>query len=391
MMLLIDMGNSSIKWATLEQDRLSPQQRLPYKLYPQAWLKLDVPSQGVWVSNVAGPQKAEILTHWVKNHWGLKPTFVKTSSYECGVKNGYDNPKQLGVDRWLALIGAHYLETGPLCVVDCGTAVTLDVLFANGHHQGGLIMPGVTTMHKALLSDTYVLAHLNKTLHRREEKPFLAHDTQTGISLGTLYGVIGLLEYVINSLEKQGISLKLILTGGTAPALESLLHQIKSYRHIPDLVLQGLKAVVACESSPSTVNGFNFMTDKMPTIVIVDDSATVMRLYQHGMKSLHVNLKCITSSVEALEYLQVHQAELLLLDILMPGMDGLTLLRNLRDIPHLKEVPVIFIPSTDFSQDRYVAKRLGAVDFIVKPLRFKEIHDIVCKYLEVKPKESAQS
>jgi type III pantothenate kinase len=241
-MLLIDMGNSSIKWATLKQDQISPLQRIPYQsdrldnLLTQAWL--DMPSQGVWVSNVAGPQKAEILTHWMKNHWGVKPTFIKTSPYQCGVKNGYNNPKQLGVDRWLALIGAYHLEKGPLCVVDCGTAITLDILSANGQHEGGLIMPGVTTMHNALLNDTYLLAQFNKSFKSRDEKPFLAHDTHTGITLGTLYAVIGLLEYVINNLNSP----KLILTGGSVPALESLLQ--KPYRHIPDLVLQGLKTVV---------------------------------------------------------------------------------------------------------------------------------------------------
>jgi CheY-like chemotaxis protein len=69
----------------------------------------------------------------------------------------------------------------------------------------------------------------------------------------------------------------------------------------------------------------------------------------------------------------------------MPSMDGLTLLRNLRQLPHLKEVPVIIVTSKDFTQDRNIAKQQGAVDFIIKPLRFKEIRNIVAKYLEVKP------
>jgi len=249
MKLLIDMGNSAIKWASLKQKRLSAQQAIPYQsdsldnLLTQAWLKLDVPSQGIWVSNVAGAQKAEILSHWMKTHWELNPTFIKTSRYECGIKNAYDNPKQLGVDRWLALIGAHHLEKGPVCVVDCGTAITLDVL--NGHHQGGIIMPGVTTMHNALLSNTQI--QVNQTLQDRDKQAFLAQDTQTGISLGILYAVIGLLEYVIGHFEKQGYSLKLILTGGSVPALEPLLN--RTYRYVPDLVLQGIKAVV------STTNG----------------------------------------------------------------------------------------------------------------------------------------
>ena len=270
------MGNSALKWAILDQDRLSSQQRIPYQTHlmahqlTQAWRTLDVPLTGVWVSNVAGDQKAETLTDWVNNHWGFKPTFVKTSHSECGVKNGYQNPEQLGVDRWLALIGAHQIEKSRLCVVDCGTAITLDVLSADGHHQGGLIMPGVTTMQYALKSNTYALAHtemcvpdkerqaltnieglvpqfsgqrcFNKTLHPHPEKSFLAHDTHTGITLGTLYAVIGLLEYVIKTLEYQENKIILILTGGSVPLLKPFLQ--KPLMHIPDLVLQGLKAIV---------------------------------------------------------------------------------------------------------------------------------------------------
>ncbi|KHD07634.1 hypothetical protein PN36_04075 [Candidatus Thiomargarita nelsonii] len=54
MKLLIDMGNSAIKWASLKQKRLSAQQAIPNdkldNLLTQAWLKLDVPSQGIWIS-----------------------------------------------------------------------------------------------------------------------------------------------------------------------------------------------------------------------------------------------------------------------------------------------------------------------------------------------------
>lgn len=275
MMLLVDMGNSALKWAILDQDRLSPQQRMPYQTQmidqlTQAWRTQALPLEGVWVSNVAGDQKAEILTRWVKNHWGFNPTFIKTSHCACGVKNGYQNPELLGVDRWLALIGAHQIENSWLCVVDCGTAITLDILAINGHHQGGLIMPGVTLMQSALKCHTDALAHaeilvsdkqlrgltnlenlatpfsgqpcFNNTLHQHPEKSFLAHDTQTGMTLGTIYAMIGEVEYVIKHFDNQGNQIRLILTGGSVPLLEPFLQ--RPYQHIPDLVLQGLKAIV---------------------------------------------------------------------------------------------------------------------------------------------------
>ncbi len=130
------------------------------------------------------------------------------------------------------------------------------------------------------------------------------------------------------------------------------------------------------------------MIDKMPTIVVVDDSATSISLYQFSVESLAVNFIGFRSSVEALPYLQEHKPDLLFLDIIMPGMDGLSLLRYLRTIAHHKETPVIMVTSKDYAQDRYIAKQLGALDFLIKPLRFREIRDVVCHYVNAKPKQS---
>jgi CheY-like chemotaxis protein len=137
--------------------------------------------------------------------------------------------------------------------------------------------------------------------------------------------------------------------------------------------------------------GLTSMTDKMPTIVVVDDSATSISLYQFSVEPLAVNFIGFKSPAEALPYLQEHQPDLLFLDIIMPGMDGLTFLRRLRELTLQKDTPVIMVTSKDYAQDRYIAKQLGALDFLIKPLRFKEIRDIVCQYAGVKPNQSVQS
>jgi|JFJP01.1.fsa_nt_gi CheY-like chemotaxis protein len=129
------------------------------------------------------------------------------------------------------------------------------------------------------------------------------------------------------------------------------------------------------------------MTDQVPTIVVVDDSATSISLYQFSVEPLAVNFIGFKSPAEAFPYLQEHQPELLFLDIIMPGMDGLTFLRRLRALPHQKDTPVIMVTSKDYAQDRYIAKQLGALDFVIKPLRFKEIRDLVCKHTNIKQPE----
>jgi len=126
------------------------------------------------------------------------------------------------------------------------------------------------------------------------------------------------------------------------------------------------------------------MADKTPTIVVVDDSATSISLYQFSVEPLAVNFIGFSSPAEAYPYLQKNKPDLLFLDIIMPGMDGLSFLRRLRVLSHQKDTAVIMVTSKDYAQDRYIAKQLGALDFLIKPLRFKEIRDLVCKYVDVK-------
>jgi len=242
--LLIDVGNSCLKYATVDVDKgiLNQQQRLCYntnnlaKILTIAWLNLSIP-KSVWISNVAGKKVAKLLKKWIKSHWTLKAIFVKTSADACGIKNGYEQPKRLGVDRWIAMIGAHYLKAGTLCVVDCGTAVTVDVLSEKGQHWGGVIAPGIKSMQNALLTDTYALTRFNQN-KKNATIQLLAQNTHTGIALGSHYAIVGLIKQMMNIFEEQGKKPQLIITGGSAPALLPLLK--KPYFYVPDLVLQGL-------------------------------------------------------------------------------------------------------------------------------------------------------
>ncbi|MDY6992675.1 MAG: type III pantothenate kinase [Pseudomonadota bacterium] len=240
MKLMIDIGNSCFKWAFCQQDTLMPQQRFSYHhrnlddLLTQLWATL-TPPESIWVANVAGVAIAKQLTQWVNQHWQLTPVFVQTTFQSQGVTNGYHQADQLGVDRWLALLAAYHIEKQRLCVVDCGTAVTLDVVSATGQHQGGLIMPGVALMRHALCQHTQALSStIEETVSAYQQ--ILAQDTQTGIVLGTLNAVIGLMEQVLETFVAEPNSL--VLTGGSAPGLLPLLN--RPYQHIPDLVLRGL-------------------------------------------------------------------------------------------------------------------------------------------------------
>jgi type III pantothenate kinase len=149
MILLVDIGNTRIKWAQFEIE-LSHLCSHAYKsenLSQQLeaiWGMLTVP-EVVYVANVAAPELEAIITSWVKQKWLCQTYFIKSSTFAAGVTNGYTFPAQLGVDRWLAIIAAHHLFPGDVCVFDCGTAMTMDLVNADGFYPGRLNLSGVIT------------------------------------------------------------------------------------------------------------------------------------------------------------------------------------------------------------------------------------------------------
>jgi pantothenate kinase type III len=84
---------------------------------------------------------------------------IYTQKYALGVRNAYPKHNKLGVDRWLAMLAAYHYYNAPVCIVSCGSALTLDIVDSQGQHLGGMIMPGLNLMQQALSRGT---ANLNK-------------------------------------------------------------------------------------------------------------------------------------------------------------------------------------------------------------------------------------
>lgn len=247
-LLLADCGNSRIKWALATGPGLemgpafsSAPAGLEAAL-DQAWRGLDPPA-AVRVSNVAGPDVAAVLEDWVFRRWRLPVRFARSRREAGGVLNGYANPRQLGVDRWLALLGLARHHPLPAYVVDCGTAVTLDLLDGQRRHQGGLILPGLSTMARSLRSGTHALDLDPSGLAARG----LARDTATAIRSGCIMAVAGFVERMHSQLrDEYGTEPGCVLTGGDAGLLGDYLSI--PFRRDEALVLRGLWA--EAESDP---------------------------------------------------------------------------------------------------------------------------------------------
>lgn len=129
----------------------------------------------------------------------------------------------------------------------------------------------------------------------------------------------------------------------------------------------------------------------VPTVVVVDDSATAISLYRISVAGLDVDLHAFQSADEAIGFLDQNQSDLLVLDIVMPEKDGLTMLKELRSLPVHSNTPVIMVTSKDYHQDRAIARKLGVIEFVLKPLSSREIRDLISRHTGAEKKHRSSA
>jgi type III pantothenate kinase len=162
------------------------------------------------------------------------PVEFRAAARTLDVVNGYDDPTSLGADRWAALVGARGLTPAPACIIDCGTAVTVDALAANGEFLGGAIFPGLALARA-------ILAHGTAAVQPPpgSDASCLGRSTADAVAGGTLFALAGAIERVVREQQVQlGGAARVLMTGGDAPLLAARIAQ--PVEHVPDLVLQGL-------------------------------------------------------------------------------------------------------------------------------------------------------
>ncbi|MDH3431819.1 MAG: type III pantothenate kinase [Gammaproteobacteria bacterium] len=193
----------------------------------------------VFASNVAGTSFATRLSGVIGMHCNVDVQFARTASAACGVTNSYRQPRRLGVDRWVAMIGAWSEVQAACLIVDAGTALTIDVLDDDGQHLGGQILPGVSLMTETLASRTSDIP----TVQRRAANPgrgmeMFASTTAGAVGHGASNAVLGAIERSLAVLRENDIAPTIILTGGDASRILKSLGEQPIHR--PHLVLQGL-------------------------------------------------------------------------------------------------------------------------------------------------------
>jgi type III pantothenate kinase len=243
-LLVIDSGNTAIKWGLHDGDRWVARGitlQSERMTMTQAWIKLPVPSS-IIVSNVAGLSVVKDLESLL-TLWPVQPKWITTQASQCGVRNCYSNPGQLGCDRWAALIAAWYILRQGCLVINVGTAMTVDALTDTGEFVGGIIVPGLGLMKQTLASRIDALSFLASGSFQD-----FPNNTENALYSGVIHALAGSLERMYDRLlvylNKQGIPA--ILSGGDAALLSA--HIRVPHRVVNDLVLEGL-VVISRESS----------------------------------------------------------------------------------------------------------------------------------------------
>ncbi|MEK7206880.1 MAG: type III pantothenate kinase [Pseudomonadota bacterium] len=239
--MLIDLGNTRLKWAQQTSGDWHTDAAVlaghdVVSLLDKAWRVLPAPEQIV-ISSVSSPETLKTVTRWIERNWSIAPHILHAQVEQLGVKSRYTDPATLGVDRWAALIAVRGLTSSPACIIDCGTAVTVDALSADGEFLGGVIFPGLHLLRSSLARGTHGI----KVAEGNEAECF-ARSTADGVAAGTLFGLAGALEHLIQEYRKTlGKDMQIFLTGGDAARLAPRLNQ-KTVQ-APDLVLKGLARV----------------------------------------------------------------------------------------------------------------------------------------------------
>ena len=253
MKLLIDIGNTRLKWALARGESISGHGSvLTNSVTPRMPLEMkntlsSAKAFEVWISSVGSDKVLEMVAEaWFNSEVAVRVTVVETSSNANGIINGYADIESLGVDRWVALIGARFLHpSGHLIVVDAGTAVTVDWLDSDNTFQGGAILPGPKLMHDALVDST---AGIESQF--RGTTQIVGKDTAECVNSGVSYGLVGAVENVINEMKKViNQPSEVLLTGGASAALADHLAILN--KHCADLVLVGLLAISLQKGSGS--------------------------------------------------------------------------------------------------------------------------------------------
>ncbi len=239
MLLALDIGNSYIKVGLFDGDALLATRRIKTVLKGGPRLLGAGSSTGsAAVSAVAAasvvPRVDSEIVELCEQLFGVTPWFVRPESAAATVT--YNPPHSLGADRLANAVAAYETVRGPAVVVDCGTAIKVEAVGADGTYLGGAIAPGLRTSAAAL----YARAEKLRSVPLEPPPRAIGRSTPEALRSGLLLGFAGLIDGLVERFRQElGSQAPVIATGGDAPLLAPLTGSLS--RIEPDLTLVGIR------------------------------------------------------------------------------------------------------------------------------------------------------
>lgn len=243
MRLLIDIGNTQIKYVFDDQycsEKLSEVAYISYQAFQEQLLSgmFNHVDEIILASVKSTGMEQAIAKFCMTNEIAFRQ--VQSQEQAFGVKSAYKNPASLGVDRWLAMIGAQWLY--PQCnilVIDAGTAITVDLLASDGQHCGGWIMPGIEILFNSVVQRTQKITAIANI----EARLNFGQDSSSCVNHGSWAMTIGAVKEAIKQANSQLTLDKVLITGGNGSAIVNLIDQNCEFE--PKLVFHGLRCFQA--------------------------------------------------------------------------------------------------------------------------------------------------
>lgn len=248
MILELDCGNSFIKWRVISEDG----RRLLAGVVDSDAALFDalVNASAVCVTrcrlvSVRSDVETEQLLVRLRDSLGVDAVCAQSARQVGVVCNGYEDFQRLGLDRWLAVLGAYHLGQCACLVLDLGTAVTADFISADGRHLGGFICPGLPLMRDQLSTHTRRIRYDREVALAALQELEPGRSTAEAVERGCVMMLRG---FVAEQLRQAQVhfpdGFEVFLTGGDAELVRDVA---PGAQVVPDLVFVGL--AIACPMS----------------------------------------------------------------------------------------------------------------------------------------------
>lgn len=236
MKLLIDLGNTRLKFALAEQGEVQYLRAFPHATADfvdqlAQWVEMNAIPDTIWLASVGEFALTRTVLE-VFERAGHKVRIAQVEDGAFGLHIAYAKADHLGVDRWLAMIGALASCEEALMLASVGSALVIDAIDVSGKHLGGLIGPTPEAMREGLFLRVPQLRGVSGEVSR------FATDTGDAVESGCLLAGAALIERSYHELaDHVGALPRLLVSGG---GIEPLRPWLPPHEWRPHLVLEGL-------------------------------------------------------------------------------------------------------------------------------------------------------